>query len=439
MLKAVNQQGSLFELGGIPEMSKVVPLSFQHVLAMIAGCVTPSLIIANVAGINSGDKVLFVQAALVVAAISTMFQLFPVCKFFGSGLPMIMGVGFGFVPSLQAIASGYGISAIFGAQLVGGIVAVIVGVFIKQIRRFFPPIVTGTVVFTTGLSLYPTAINYMAGGAASPEFGSARNWIVAILTLCVVIFLNHYTKGILKLASILLGMCAGYVLAFFMGMVDFSSVASANYFELPKLMYFGVDFEISTCIALGILFIINSIQCMGDMTATTMGALDRQPTDTELKGGIIAYGVTNAVGGLFGGLPTATYSQNVGIVTTTKVVNRTVIGLTTVILLLAGIFPKISAILTTIPQCVLGGATISVFASIAMTGIKLMTSEGLSSRNVAIVGLAVALGMGLTQVPQSLAMFPEAITMIFAKTPIVVATIVAIFLNIILPKEDEAR
>lgn len=436
MLQEVNnKQSVLFNLNGIPKVGEVLPLSFQHVIAMIAGCVTPSLIVANVAGISSGEKVMFVQAALVVSAISTLLQLFPISKYFGSGLPIIMGVGFGFVPSLQAIAGEYSISAIFGAQLVGGIVAVIVGLFITKIRRFFPTFVTGTVVFCTGLSLYPTAINYMAGGVGNPQFGSIENWIVAILTLCVVIFLNNYTRGILKLASILLGMTAGYILACFMGMVDFTSVGSASYFEIPKVMHFGITFESSTCIALGILFAINAVQCIGDFSATTMGGLDREPTNDELRGGIIAYGVTNALGGFLGGLPTATYSQNVGIVTTTKVVNKVVIGGAATILLLAGIFPKVSAILTTVPQCVLGGATISVFASIAMTGIKLLTSEKLSARNASIVGLSVALGMGVTQVPESLAVFSPSITMIFAKTPIVVATIVAIFLNIVLPKD----
>lgn len=389
---------------------------------------------------SQGDKVILIQAALFVSAISTLLQLFPLGSksgfHIGSSLPVIMGVSFAYVPSMQAIAEGYGVATILGSQIVGGCVAIVVGLLVRKIRVFFPPLITGTVVFTIGLSLYPTAINYMAGGTSNETYGSWQNWAVAIFTLVVVTVLNHFGKGIVKLASILIGMVAGYVVSAFFGMVSFSSVASASVFQLPQVMHFGINFEVSSCVAIGLLFAINSVQAIGDFTATTVGGLGRQPSDKELQGGIVGYGIMNIIGAVFGGLPTATYSQNVGIVATTKVVNRCVLGLAAIILGVAGLIPKFSALLTTIPQCVLGGATVSVFASIAMTGMKLITSEDMNYRNTSIVGLAAALGMGIAQASAALSTFPSWVTMIFGKSPVVLATLIAILLNIILPKEE---
>lgn len=434
-------RGNLFELDGVPPLRRALPLAVQHVVAMIVGCVTPAIIVSGAAGLPANEQVILIQAALVISALSTLLQLFPLGRRFplglGAGLPVIMGVSFAYVPTMQAIAEGHGIAAILGAQIVGGLVAALVGLFVKKLRRLFPPLITGTVVFTIGLSLYPTAINYMAGGTSSTDYGSWQNWLIAFFTLGVVTTLNHFGKGLWKLSSILLGIGAGYALAACFGMVHFESVAQASMFQLPQLLYFGLEFEISACVAIGILFGINAVQAIGDLTATTVGAMDREPTDKELQNGIVGYGVMNMIGGLFGGLPTATYSQNVGIVTTTRVINRVVLGLSALILGAAGLIPKFSALLTTIPQCVLGGATVSVFASIAMTGMKLVSSAEMDYRNSSIVGLAAALGMGISQASASLAAFPEWVTTIFGKSPVVVATIVAVVLNVILPKNKK--
>ena len=441
MKQPSKEYASIFQLDGIPKFSQALPLALQHVVAMIVGCVTPAIIVSNVANLSTADRVILIQAALVVSALSTLLQLFPIGKkngfHLGAALPVIMGISFAYVPSMQSIAADYGVPAILGAQIVGGVVAFIVGAFVMQIRKFFPPLITGTVVFTIGLSLYPTAINYMAGGTSSPTYGSWQNWTIALLTLVVVTVLNHFGKGIFKLASILIGIIVGYVVSLFFGMVDFASIGSAAAFQVPQPLHFGIMFEPSSCIAIAILFAINSIQAIGDFTATTSGSIDREPTDKELQGGIMGYGVTNILGALLGGLPTATYSQNVGIVTTTKVVNRCVLGLTAVILLAAGLIPKFSALLTTIPQCVLGGATVSVFASIAMTGMKLVMSEEMTYRNSSIVGLAAALGMGISQATAALSTFPSWVVTIFGRSPVVVATIVAVLLNIILPREGK--
>ena len=435
------RQASLFQMDGIPKMTQALPMALQHVVAMIVGCVTPAIIISGVAGLETADRVILIQASLVVSALCTLLQLFPIGNreglHLGAGLPVILGVSFAYVPSMQAIAEVSGVSAILGAQIVGGFCAILVGLTIKKIRKFFPPLIAGTVVFTIGLSLYPTAINYMAGGSGQPGYGSWQNWLVPIFTLTVVTVLNHFAKGFLKLASILIGMIAGYLFSIPFGMVSLNSVGEAGIFQVPELLHFGITFEASACVALGLLFVINSVQAIGDFSATTAGGLNREPTTQELQGAILGYGVSNIIGACLGCLPTATYSQNVGIVATTKVVNRVTLGLAALIILVAGLFPKFSALLTTIPYAVLGGATVSVFASIAMTGMKLVMTEDMNYRNTSIVGLAAALGMGVSQASASLSAFPEWVTTIFGKSPVVIATLVAIFLNVTLPKEKE--
>ena len=444
---------ALFQLNGIPPLGMSISLALQHLVAMIVGCVTPAIIIANALGLPQSERVLLIQVSLVMSAVTTLIELFPIGGKLGSGLPVMFGISFAYLPSMQAIVGGGGgdIATIAGAMVVGGIVAAVVGVFVKKIRRFFPPIITGTVVFTIGLSLYPTAINYMAGGAGNTYevvvlrngltsalvHGSWQNWAVAAFTLIVVMVMSNKGKGICKLAAILLGMIAGYIVAAVFGMVDLSEVRDAAWFSLPRFMHFGIKFEFSACIALALLFAINAIQAIGDLTATTVGGLNREPTDQELQGGIVTYGLTNVLSAFFGSLPTATYSQNVGIVTTNKVVNRVVFALAGGFLLLAGLIPKFSAILTTIPQCVLGGATITVFSTIAMTGMKLIASETISPRNTTIVGLSAALGVGISQSSSALRQFPESITIIFGKPPVVIATIMAVLLNLILPQENK--
>ena len=457
-MNTTSKEGSLFELDGVPKLSQAFPLALQHVVAMIVGCVTPAIIISGAAGLETADRVLLIQASLVVSALATLLQLFPIGKrtgfHLGAGLPVIFGVSFAYVPSMQAIADQGGIPAILGAQIVGGICAILVGLTIKKIRKFFPPLIAGPVVFTIGLSLYPTAINYMAGGTGSATYGSWQNWLVSLVTLAIVIGLNHYGKGLFKLASILIGLVCGYVLALCFGMVDFSALSNAGWFQLPQPFAFGVKFDISAIIPLAILFLVNSIQAMGDFSATTSGGMDRLPTDQELNGGIIGYGISNIVSACFGCPPTATYSQNVGIVGSTKVVARKVFSLSAFILLIAGLIPKFSALLRTIPQCVLGGAVASVFAGIAMTGIKLLVSEGMSTRNTTVAGLSIAIGMGVSLsngclnqmtstiydglgMTMGLENFQSIINNTFASSPVVLATIFAVILNLVLPKDPK--
>ena len=283
----------------------------------------------------------------------------------------------------------------------------------------------------------------MAGGDASSEwFGGARSWGVALFTFAVVIFLNNFAKGIWKLGSLLFGMIAGYIAACFAGIVDLSGVADAQWASLPRFMPFEIEFVPSAVVSLAIVYIVNSVQTIGDLSSTTMGGMGRVPTDQELSGGIIGQGLMSIIGVFFGGLPVASFSQNVGIVTVNKVINRAVFAFSALVLLIAGLVPKFAAVLTTIPQCVIGGATLSVFATITMTGIRMIVSDGeFTVRKSTVAGLSVALGTGITQVPGCLsgAGFPDWVSTVFGSTAVVAAAIMAIILNLVLPKDRPAE
>ncbi len=424
--------------GKCPRPGQLIPLTLQHVLAAIVGVITPAIIVAGACGLSEAEKTVMIQASLIMTALATLLQLFPIFGRIGAGLPVIMGSSFAYVPTLEAMGVQYGIATILGAQIVGGCVAILFGIFVKWIRKLFPDVVTGTVIFTIGLSLYPTAVRYMAGGAGSAGFGGVKNWIIAIITFLVVFILNNFAKGILKLGSLFFGMVVGYLSALAMGMVDFSGLSSVSQaVSFPKIGYFPIQFIPAACVSLSIVYIVNSVQTIGDLTSTTMGGMDRVPTDKELAGGILTQGIISILSSFIGGLPTASYSQNVGIVTVNKVVNRFVFLAAALILLVAGLVPGLSAALTTIPQSVIGGATISVFAIIAMTGVRMITKDGFDSRKSTVVGLSVALGVGVTQVGGSLAGpgMPAWIATVFGSSSVVISAIMAILLNLILPKE----
>lgn len=429
----------LFHFDGQAKLQEIIPMSLQHLFAMIVGNITPALIISGRAGLEQADRVILVQASLLVAAIATLVMVFSIKGYFGAKLPVILGVSFSYLPTLAMITDNFGgdISYIYGAQIAGAVLAIFFGFGLKYLVQLFPQIVTGTVVLTIGLTLYPIAINYMAGGVGSPNYGSLQNWLVALFTLVVVIGVNNWGKGMIKLASVLIGMVAGYLLALVLGMISFANVSQAAVVAAPKLLHFGIKFEISTIIAMLIMFMVNSVQAIGDLSATTAGGMDRIPTERELSQGIMGYGLVNLIGAVFSCFPIATYSQNVGMVGITRVINKYVFAGTAIILLIASFFPKIGAILTTVPSAVLGGATISVFASITMTGMRLITSKPLSMRNAGIVGLAIALGLGITSTSASIALAPQWFKTIFGSNAVVVATLIAITLNLILPKDPK--
>lgn len=425
---------SLFSYEGNAPIAKVIPISLQHVMAMFVGTVTVPMVVANACGVTEEEKQLLIQFALLMAGLGTLLQLYPI-KGLGARVPIVFSVGFTFVPTLTVIGSQYGLSGVFGAQIIAGVVTLIMGFGIKYIRRFFPPFVTGTIILSIGLSLYPIAIKYMAGGEGSDGYGSLKNWMVAGITLATVIFCNMFCKGYVQLAGIVIGVIVGYVVSLFLGMVDFSGIAGAGLITVPIPFQFGISFSPTAVIAIILLTIVNVMQTVGDITGTTVGGFDREPTSEELSGGILGSGIITIIGACFGGLPVSTYSQNVGIVSMTKVVNRRVIGGAAVLMLILGLFPKFSAVVATMPKAVIGGATVVVFGMITITGVRLLKDD-LSHRNATIAGLALALGMGASMVPAAVSGFPEAMHT-FLTEPILVSGLSAFLLNLIVPNKTE--
>nr|WP_300313985.1 nucleobase:cation symporter-2 family protein [Halomonas sp.] len=430
-----NRSRSVFDFYGRPPLTRALPLSLQHILAMIMGTVTVPIIVAGTVGASSAETLLLIQISLLASGVSTLIQLYGVYRF-GARLPTIFGVGFAYVPTLTAVGSQFGISGILGAQLIGGLAMLLVGVGIRPLRHLFPPVVAGVVVLVIGLSLYDIAIRYMAGGIGNPHFGEPAQWAVALVTLFVVLCISQFARGFMKLSAIVCGILVGYGLSLALGMVDFSPVHNASWFSAPQLMPFELTFPAAAVISMVIICVVNSVQTIGDLSATTIGGMNRELGEKELSGGLLGNGLCTLVGSLFGALPTSSYSQNVGIIAMTKVVSRTVLALAAVFMLLAGVIPKFGALMTTIPYPVLGGATITVFGMITMTGIQLLTRDELSSRNMTIASLALALSLGVYAAPEALDALPPMLKLAIGGSPVVVAAITAVTLNLLLPKRS---
>lgn len=437
----MTQQGSaLFRRQGSAPARSVIPLALQHVLATFAAIVTPAIIVAAVCGFTPEQEARIIQAALLLSALDTLLQQFPLFGRIDSGLPIVMGASFTFVPAFRAIGVDMGFETVLGAQIVGGVLVMVCAALFRRIRFLFPPVVMGTVIFVIGLSLYPVAVKSMAGGEGAETFGSLANWIVALTTFAVTFGVGTYAKGTLKLGGILLSMVGGFALACGMGMVDVSGVGSVSWFSLPAFMPFEIVFDPAACAMIGVVSIVNIVQIMGELSAVTSASMDREATDAELSGGMMATGIVGAVAALFGTIPTVTYGQNVGIIAENKVVNRSVFTLAAAILLAAGLLPKFAALLTAIPQPVIGGATIGVFATIGMNGVVMFAREGLSQRDTTLMGLAVAFGIGIEQSVGALAGagMPAWVNTVLGTSSIAVATVVAVVLNLILPREAPA-
>ena len=426
---------SLFKREGLPPVGSLVPMSLQHVLASFAGVITPAMMIATTCGFTQEQETAIIQVALILSAIDTLLQQFPLFSRIGAGLPILTGVSFAFLPAFQAVGAQFGFSVLLGAELVGGIVAILFGIFYSKVRRLFPPLVTGTVIFTIGVSLYPTAIRYMAGSANS---GGIYNWIVGLITFAVVFALANFGKGVLKLGSIFFGIIIGCIVAIPFGMVDGSEVLSAGWFSLPRFMPYGIEFNPAACITLGVVYVMVNVQLIGDLSAASAGSLDRMPNEREIGGAIKAQGMVSIISSFFGGLPTSAFGQNVGIIVSTKVINKWVFGGAAFVFLAAGLCPKLSALLLMIPQPVIGGATISVFGTITLNGIRILVKDGLTPRACTVFGISVAFGIGIAQVSGSLAGpgMPEWISTIFGTSAITPCAVMAIILNSVLPPED---
>lgn len=431
----MNEKNSvIYQLNGRPKLKEAIPLGLQHVLAMFVGNVTPLIIISGALRLSLDDKTMLVQCAMLVSGLVTLVQCYKLGPF-GAKLPIVMGTSFGFVSVATAVGAKYGYEGVLGACLAGSLIEIVFGTYISRIRKFFPPVVTGTVVLAIGISLLPTGINYFAGGIGASDFGSLSNLLLGSIVLVTVLFCKQYTKGITSIASILIGLIVGYIVAIPMGKIDFSQISSMALISIPMPFQFGFEFHIDAIFAFVCMFIVSGVETVGDITAITHSGVGRDATDEEISGGVMADGFGSVIAALFNSMPTTSFGQNVGLIAMTKVINRNVVGIGAGFLILAAIFPKFGALISLMPASVLGGASVMMFAMIAVSGIKLITSEPLNNRNSTIVAVALGLGVGLTLVPGVLSQMPEPIQLIFGDSGLIVVAIIAIFLNMVLPQE----
>ncbi len=424
---------SVYELEGRVPLKKAIPLGMQHVLAMFVGNISPLIIVANLIGMDNALRTILIQNAMFIAGAATLVQLYPIWKV-GSGLPVVMGTSSGFLGTAQSTAALYGYGAVVGASLTGALIETFLGFFVRPLRKLFPPVVTGVVVLTIGISLIPVGVKYFAGGVGSPEFGSLENMFLGFLVMILVLFFKQYFKGFISVSSILLAILVGYIVAIFMGKVDFTPVIEASWISLPQFMPVPLEFRIEAIIPMAIVFVATAVETIGDTTGVAIGGLNREATDKELEGSVLLDGVGSAIASLFGVLPNTSFSQNVGLVAMTKVVNRFAIMTGAIFLMLCGFIPKLSAIFSAIPSAVLGGATVIMFAMIAVSGMRLLFSQDMTGRNGIIVAISLGLAIGLPAVPDALAYMPSLVQTIL-KDGLVVAFLSSVILNLILPKD----
>lgn len=423
---------SIYTLDGIVPLKKAIPFGLQHILAMFVSNVTPIIILA---GICAGDlTAVLIQNAMIIAGIGTIVQLYPVWRV-GSRLPIVMGISFTFLSLAIAIGTAQGMGTLMGAVIIGGIVEGLLGLFAKYWIRIISPVVAATVVTAIGFSLLPIGANSFAGGQGAADFGAAHNWIVGSVTLLACVSFHVFAKGYLRSLAVLMGLIVGYILALCMGMIDFSPLKGCSIIAIPKFLPFSPEFRLGPTLSVIAIFLVSATETIGDTSALASSALGRNATEKEISGSIACDGFVSTIAGLFGCTPITSFSQNVGLAAMTKVVNRFAIATGAIIMIIAGLFPAVGVILTTIPQAVLGGCTIMMFGSILFAGFNMLSKCGFGSRNMVIVSLSLSIGLGFTQATGLFDIFPEIIKTVFADNCVAVVFLLAVLLNLILPKE----
>lgn len=464
-MKREQNKATPYEFYGRIPLKQAIPLGLQHVLAMFVGNLTPLLIITGACGITGSNElaelqVSLLQNAMLIAGIVTLIQLYAIGPV-GGKVPIIMGTSSGFIGVFSSVAKmmGGGVlayGAMMGASVLGGLFEGVLGAFLKPLRKFFPAVVTGTVVLSIGLSLIGVGIASFGGGSGAADFGSVENLLIGCIVLVIIIVMKHGTKGITSYSAILIGIVAGYIICGIMGMVlpttavasdgteyvkawvlNWDKVAEAHWFAVPKLVPVPIIFDIRAIIPVMIMFIVTAVETVGDISGVMEGGMGREATDSELSGGVICDGLGSSLAALFGVLPNTSFSQNVGLVAMTKVVNRFALATGAVFLIFCGLFPKLAALVSIMPQSVLGGATVMMFSSIVVSGIQLITKHPMTSRNITIVSVALGLGYGIGANSGILVHLPQAVQLIFGGSGIVPAALVAIILNVALPGKRE--
>ena len=428
---------NLYQLNGRVPLLQAVPFGLQHVLAMFVSNITPIIILANIVGLESNLSAALIQNCMIIAGIGTLIQLYPIWRI-GSRLPIVMGISFTFLSLSIFIATTHGMGTLIAAVIVGGIVEGLLGLFAKYWIKIISPVVAATVVTAIGFSLLPIGANSFAGGQGAADFGALHNWIVGTVTLLVCLGCQVFAKGFLRSLSVLVGLIVGYILSVCMGMVDFSGLQHVGVFSLPKFMPFELDFNLGAILSIIAIYLVSATETIGDTSALCQGALHRAPTHKELGASISCDGFVSTVAGLFGCTPITSFSQNVGLANISGVVNRFAIATGACIMIIGGIFPVVGTLLTTIPQAVLGGCTIIMFGSIMFAGFGMLAKCGFNDRNMVIVALSLSVGLGFTQATGMFSIFPQIIQTVFAENCVAVVFLLAVILNLILPKDKKS-
>lgn len=429
-----------------PPLAKAVPLGIQHVLAMFVSNVTPAIIICGAAGFGFGSNspdfpqmIYMIQMSMFFAGVATLIQTIGLGPA-GARLPIVQGTSFAFIPIMIPLVAGKGVDAIavlMGGVIVGGLFHAFLGLFIGRIRFALPPLVTGLVVTMIGLALVKVGIQYAAGGVPAigkPEYGSLINWTMALVVIFVTLGLKFYTRGMLSVSAVLIGLIVGYIFAFVIGEVNLGNVGRAAPFALPNPFHFGVEFSVAAIIGFCLMSFVSAVETVGDVSGITKGGAGREATDKEIQGATYADGIGTAVSGLFGALPNTSFSQNVGLIAMTGVMSRHVVTIGAIFLILAGLIPKIGAIISSIPIEVLGGGVIVMFGMVASAGISMLSDVDWNRRNMVIFAISLSLGLGLQLEPGALQHLPSTIK-VLATSGILPAALIAIVLNLVLPEE----
>ena len=435
--KAAASMENIYTLDGKVPLLKSIPFGLQHVLAMFVANIAPIMIVTGACGLSTQETASLIQTAMIMAGIGTLVQLFTVWKL-GAKLPIVMGISFTFVSVFCYVGPKWGYGAILGAVIVGGIMEGVLGLFAKYWRKIIAPIVSACVVTAIGFSLLSVGANSFAGGVGAADFGSAQNWILGSITLVCCILFNIFAKGHLKQLSVLFGLVVGYIVALFMGKVDLSALQGISLVSLPQIMPYKPVFNLSAIVSVAMIFLVSATETIGDTSAMTSTVLGREATDKEISGSLACDGLISSLSACFGCMPITSFSQNVGLLAMTKVINRFTIATGAGILLLAGVFPAFGAVLATLPEAVLGGCTIMMFGNIVISGLQMIGSCGFSQRNITIAALSLSIGLGFTQVPDMFNIFPSMVRTIFAENCVAVVFLAAIIMNLVMPKECES-
>lgn len=430
---------NIYQLNGRVPLPKAVPFGLQHILAMFVSNLTPITIIAAAGGLDKPAIAILLQNAMFIAGIATLIQLYPIWKI-GSRLPIVMGVSFTFVTVLSTIATNYGYPAVIGAVLIGGIFEGTLGLLAKYWKKLISPIVAASVVTAIGYSLFTVGARSFGGGYTE-DFGSAENLLLGTITLLVCLIWNIKAKGYLKQLSVLVGLIVGYIVAICMGKVDFSVILSGGIISLPKLLPYMPEFHPGAIFSVAIIFLVSAAETIGDTTAMVSSGLKRDITEKEITGSLSCDGYASAVSALLGCPPVTSFSQNVGLIAMTKVVNRFTIMTGAVCMLFAGLLPPIGNFFASLPESVLGGCTIMMFGTILTSGIEMLSKAGFTQRNITIAALSLSIGIGFTAASETEIwhIFPDVLQSIFSANVVAVVFVVSIILNLALPKDMEIK